>query len=78
MNGGAPNNFKLVVNPRLSAPFGSTVSRGWLTEARGKVNFTVESERENIVSSGEITEMRKKYESKNRGCLLERAVRGEK
>ncbi len=30
IEGGAPNNFLLLKNDKLSAPFGSTVKKGWL------------------------------------------------
>lgn len=36
IEGGAPNNFLLLKNDRLSAPFGSTVKKGWLHGERGK------------------------------------------
>ena len=37
MQGGAPSNFLLMRNERLSAPFGSTVKKGWLNCERGKL-----------------------------------------
>ena len=36
IEGGAPNNFLLLKNEKLAAPFGSTVKKGWLHEERGK------------------------------------------
>jgi hypothetical protein len=38
IEGGAPNNFLLLKNERLAAPFGSTVKKGWLHGERGKSN----------------------------------------
>lgn len=37
VEGGAPNNFLLLRNDKLAAPFGSTVKKGWLHEERGKL-----------------------------------------
>lgn len=68
INGGAPNNFKLVVNQRLRAPFGSTERKGWLNKER-------EQEQEEYVASEQIAGQRQKYISKNRVSLLERAAR---
>lgn len=36
LEGGAPNNFLLMKNDRLVAPFGSTVQKGWLKTQKGK------------------------------------------
>lgn len=44
IDGGAPNNFLLLRNDKLAAPFGSTVKKGWLHGERGKqdlINFYV-------------------------------------
>lgn len=30
--GGSPNNFLLLKNDKMAAPFGSTVKKGWLTQ----------------------------------------------
>ena len=38
IEGGAPNNFLLLKNERLAAPFGSTVKKGWLHGERGTSN----------------------------------------
>jgi hypothetical protein len=43
MEGGAPNNFLLLKNDRLAAPFGSTVKKGWLHGERGKFSKLVNS-----------------------------------
>lgn len=37
LNGGAPNNFLHLRNEKLTAPFGSTVKKGWLHGERGNI-----------------------------------------
>ena len=39
IDGGAPNNFLLLRNDKLAAPFGSTVKKGWLHGERGKLYY---------------------------------------
>ena len=36
IEGGAPNNFLLMKNDRLVAPFQSTVPKGWISIEKGK------------------------------------------
>ena len=36
IEGGAPNNFLLMKNDRLVAPFHSTVPKGWISIEKGK------------------------------------------
>ena len=37
IEGGAPNNFLLMKNDRLVAPFKSTVPKGWISIDKGKI-----------------------------------------
>jgi hypothetical protein len=41
LNGGAPNNFLHLRNEKLTAPFGSTVKKGWLHGERGKILVSI-------------------------------------
>jgi hypothetical protein len=81
MEGGAPNNFLLLKNDRLAAPFGSTVKKGWLHGERGNskflYNLCVENDREGPEepTSDIISEMRYKSLNRNRTNVLSRASR---
>jgi len=43
IEGGAPNNFLLMKNDRLVAPFQSTVPKGWISIEKGKWLFAIKT-----------------------------------
>lgn len=70
IEGGAPNNFLLMRNDRLAAPFGSTVKKGWLHDEREPDRLEPEDP-----TSESFAEMRNKSLNRNRTNVLSRSSR---